>query len=151
MDLVTYLSDAISRVKAGGVSSPSGSHLAGMFGKAANQFEKELRSFAGDLLQACSLTYPADLPAAVKRSPPFEKLTLGEILTLIDAACKKSPHCAPRHMPGGWKVAGFLHSARKINDAWVQCKHGDEISQKTLLERMEIMLTVSKLLREKKC
>lgn len=44
-DLVQYLSDAISRVETGGVSSPSGSWIAGMFGKAANTFEKEVRLY----------------------------------------------------------------------------------------------------------
>ena len=78
IDLATYLADAISRVEAGGVTSPSGSWLAGMFGKGANLFEREVSQFVAGLLSALRLKYPDDLSTVVKGSPPYEKLTLGE-------------------------------------------------------------------------
>lgn len=77
VDLVEYLSDGISRVEAGGIASPSGSWLAGMYGKAANLFEKEMSRRAAAVLAACGLKYPEDLGEAVKGTPPYEKLTFG--------------------------------------------------------------------------
>ena len=63
VDLVEYLADAIGRAEAGGVNSPSGSWMAGVYGKAANLFEKEVRAFVLGLLAACGLKYPADFEA----------------------------------------------------------------------------------------
>ena len=49
LGLVEYLEDAIARVEAGDVSSPSGSWMAGLYGKAANIFEKEMRVFVSSV------------------------------------------------------------------------------------------------------
>jgi hypothetical protein len=149
-DLVEYLSDAISRAEGGGVTSPSGSWLAGMFGKAANLFEKELCSHVAGLLDACGLAYPRDLAEVVKGAPPYEKLTLGQLLAVMREAGKRRPEIAAQHMPGGCKLSGFLDEVQKINSAWVDTKHGEEIQDKILLTRMRTMLTIAKLLREKK-
>ncbi len=148
-DLIEYLSDAISRAEAGGVSSPSGSWMAGVFGKAANLFEKQLRSYATGLLAACELAYPGDLREAVKGSPPYEKLTLGQLVALIRAAGKRKPQSVAQRVPGGSKLTDFLEAAQKVNDAWVVTKHGEEIREEILLAQMRTMLMLSKQLRAK--
>jgi hypothetical protein len=145
--LVTYLSDAISRVEGGGIASPSGSWLAGMFGKAANLFEKELSHFVAGLLQACRLRYPEDLGGAVSGMPPYEKLTLGQLVALIREAGKRRPSIVAKHIPGG-RIPRFLDEVLKVNAAWVDTKHGEEIGAAVLLARMRTMLKLAKLLKE---
>lgn len=147
-NLVEYLSDAISRVEGGGIASPSGSWLAGMFGKAANLFEKELSLHVSALLDACRLTYPEDLGAAVKGTPPYDKLTLGQLVALIREAGKRQPQIAAEHIPGG-RIPRFLDEVLKVNATWVDTKHGEEIDEKVLLARMRTMLKLAKLLRER--
>lgn len=149
-DLVEYLSDAISRAEGGGVTSPSGSWLAGMFGKAANLFEKEVSSYVVRLLDACGLTYPRDVGEGIKGAPPYEKLTLGQLLAVIREADKRKPEIVAQHVPGGWKLSRFLEEVQKVNAAWIDTKHGEEIKEQMLLKRMRTMLTFAKLLRTEK-
>lgn len=58
IDLVGNLSDGIARTEAGSVTSPSGSWLAGMFGKAADFSRRSCVSHIAGQLSACDLTYP---------------------------------------------------------------------------------------------
>lgn len=146
-DLVAYLTDAISRVEAGGIASPSGSWLAGMFGKAANLFEKEVSRFVAGLLDACRLSYSKDLGAAVNGTPSYEKLTLGQLAAVVREVGTKQPHIAAQHTPGG-RLLRFVDEVLKVNAAWVGTKHGEEIDATVLLSRMRTMLKVAKLLRE---
>lgn len=147
-DLIQYLSDAISRAEQGAVASPSGSWLAGMFGRSANLFEKELRSHVARFLLACNLKYPADLQPAVKGQTRYEKLTLGQLFAVIREASNRRPDIAPPWIPRDWTLTRFLAEAHQVNDAWVSTKHGNEVQPQVLLERMRTMLTLAQLLRE---
>jgi len=149
-DLVEYLSDAISRVEGGGVASPSGSWLAGIFGRAANLFEKELGSHVATLLAACDLRYPGDLGEAVKGFPSYERLTLGQLLAVIREAGKREPEITAQHVPGARTLSEFLNEVQNVNAAWVDTKHGEEIQEQTLLLRIRTMSTLGKFLREMK-
>jgi len=144
-DLRSYLLDAIRRVEAGGVKSPSGSHIAGIFNKAAKGFEKEVRSYVSRLLQICGLDFERDVRAAVK-GQRFAKLTLGNCLAAIKQASALKQTLVTASMPGGWKVDAFLESLRKVNDAWVQLKHGDEVGPPVLLSQMKSMLKLLPLI-----
>lgn len=145
--LLTYLSDAISRVEGGGVASPSGSWLAGMFGKAANLFEKEVSHHVSDLLTACNLKYPDDLGSAVKSTPPYEKLTLGQLAAVIREAGTRQPHLAAQHVPGR-RIPRFVDEILAVNATWVATKHGEEINDAMLVARMKTMLKLAKLLQQ---
>jgi|SRR6267378_1184937 len=147
-DLVEYLSDGISRAETGGVTSPSGSWLAGMYGKAANLFEKEMSLRVAGLLTACGLKYPEDLGEAVKGTPPYEKLTLGQLVAVTREASKRQPEIALHHVPGRRHLGRFLDEVLKINAAWVKTKHGTDVEEEILLARMRIMLKLAKLLRK---
>lgn len=149
-DLVEYLSDAISRAEAGGVTSPYGSWLAGMFGKAANLFEKEFGSHVDCLLGACGLTYPKDFKKVPEKAPSYEKLTLGQLIAVNREAGKRRPEISAQHIPGGWELSCFLDEVAKVNKAWVDTKHGEEIQDHMLLEHMRTILTLAKLLRKDK-
>jgi hypothetical protein len=146
-DLVAYLSDALARAEAGGVSSPSGSWLAGMFGKAANLFEKEIRHYVRRLLTATTLIYPNDMPGAVKGCPPYEKLTLGQLLAVAREARKRNPLSVAQQTPTGWTPDSLVDAVGKINAAWVDTKHGEEVRSELLVACMKTMLTITKLLR----
>lgn len=145
IELVTYLSDAISRVESGGISSPSGSWLAGVFGKGANLFEKKVSNYVAGLLDACSLSYPGDLGSVVKGTPPYDKLTLGQLAALIREARSREPGTVAQHILGG-RIPRFVDEVLKVNATWVATKHGEEIDATVLLARMKTMLKLAKLL-----
>lgn len=149
-DLVEYLSDAIARAEVGGINSPSGSWLAGIFGKAANLFEKEIGRYVWRLLVASGLIYPNDIADVVKGCPPYDKLTLGNLLAVVREARGRKPDTVAQHTPPGWTLDDLLEAVRKINAAWVDTKHGDEVPPHLLLKRMRAMLIITKLLRAQK-
>jgi hypothetical protein len=144
--LVEYLEDAIARVEAGDVNSPSGSWMAGLYGKAANIFEKEMRVFVSKLLAACGLKYPTDFEP-LRTSSMYEKLTLGQLIVIVREVMKRDPLCSAKCMPSGWTPGAFSGAAESVNKVWVDTKHGDEVSAARLLERMRVMLALGKSLR----
>lgn len=139
-DLVEYLVDAITRAESGGVSSPSGSWIAGIFGKGDNLFDKEVHSYVLRLLNTCGLDYEINLRDQIKGRPRLDKLTLGKLIDVIEEGAKLRPQAVARHVPGGWKVTGFVKALRKINGTWVQHKHGKEVAESTLTAQMKSML-----------
>jgi hypothetical protein len=145
-DPIAYLKDAITRVEAGTLS---GSHVAGIFGTTAKSFEKEVRSYTLGLLSRCSLSYESDLRFAIKGPSSPSRLTLGKVVALIEESAKRNKPCITAHIPGGWKVTGFIDALKKVNDAWVEVKHGDDVPTPTLLTRMKTMLALFQLIREK--
>ena len=147
-DLVAYLSDGIARAEAGGVTSPSGSWLAGMYGKAANLFEKRMSLLVTRLLATCDLRYPEDLGDVVKGTPPYEKLTLGQFVAVIREVGRRQPQVAVQHVPGRRPLSRFLDEVLKVNAAWVDTKHGKDVEEKILLARMRTMLKLANLLSE---
>ncbi len=56
-DPLVYLTDAVDRIEQAGLATMAGSHVAGIFGRAANGFEKEIRSYVERLLKNCDLDY----------------------------------------------------------------------------------------------
>jgi hypothetical protein len=122
-DLATYLSDAIARVETGGVTSPSGSWLAGMFGKAANLLEKEVSRFVAGLLNTVRLRYP-EVSDVIKGNPPYAKLTLGQLADVIRQAASRQPTAVAGCIPGG-RAPRFVDQILKVNATWVDTKHGN--------------------------
>ena len=119
-----------------------------MYGRAANLFEKQLSLRVTGLLAACGLKYPEDLGEAVKGTPPYEKLTLGQLVAVIREAGRRQPEIAVQHVPGRRQLSRFLDEVLKVNAAWVDTKHGKDVEEKILLARMRTMLKLAKLLRE---
>jgi hypothetical protein len=89
---ILYLSDAIRRIESGAVTSGTGSHLSGIYGKAANKFEKEMRLFVASMLNHCSLDYEQNIRPATK-GPAFSKTTLGNLIAAVKHALKVKPKC----------------------------------------------------------
>jgi hypothetical protein len=146
-DLVTYVSDALSRVEAGGVTSPSGSWLVGIFGRAASLLEKEVSLLVAGLLSSAGLRYPEDLTDAVPGNPPYAKLTLGQLAAVIRKAAHRQPTAVSERIPCG-RTSRFVEQILKVNATWVATKHGEEIDSQVLVSRMRTMLTLAKLLNE---
>ena len=144
-DSILYLSQAIKKIEAGGAASEYGSHVLGIYGRASNAFEKEIRSYVATLLATCELNYDVDIRAAVS-GPPFQKLTLGQCIAVIEQASRLKRARVAASVPGGWKLTGFLEALRKINEAWVQAKHGDDIAVPLQVTRMKSMIAILKLL-----
>lgn len=146
-DLVKYVADAISRAEAGDVTSPSGSWLAGIFGKAANLFEKEFRSYVDEWLGICGLTYPNDFRKMGKSAPPYEKLTLGQLIAVTREAGERNSKIIAKHIACDWTFSRFLYEVGRVNETWVKIKHGDEVTDQMLLAHMKTVLVLAKLLR----
>jgi hypothetical protein len=147
-EILAYLTDAIQRIESGGVSSRTGSHLAGIFGKAANGFEKEVKSYVSKLLDDCSLDYERDLRGSIK-GPIFAKLTMGNLVAVIKEASCINPKCVSVLIPGKWKVSDFTHALQRINQCWVQVKHGDEIEGPHLVTQMKSILNLLQVMRSR--
>lgn len=145
-DSVAYLSDAIRRIEGGNVSSSSGSHMAGIFGKAAKAFEKEFRGYVSRTLKTCGLDYDTNIRAMIKGTA-FQKLTLGNLMAVIKKASTLNSQCVSACVPDGCELSGFLDTVKQINDAWVQVKHGDEVEAPILITRMKSMLELLQLIR----
>lgn len=146
-ELTAYLSDALARIEAGYVQSPSGSWIAGIFGKAAKLFENEMRAYVRNLLIECGLSYPDDMPTTVKGCPKYYKLTLGQLLNVIREARYQRPELVELQMPPGWKLFGFTDEVDKINKSWVAIKHGEDVPPENFIIGMKMMLALSELLR----
>jgi hypothetical protein len=145
-DSVSYLLDAIRRAEGGGAASSTGSHLAGMFGKAANGFEKEVRSYVHRVLDQCRLDYETGLRAAIK-GPSFARLTLGNLIFLLKTAWDRKPACVSAQVPSKWTVTALADRLQRINEAWVQVKHGDEVQPAVLIAQMKSMLAMLRVIR----
>lgn len=139
VDAITYLKNAITRIENGKVSSESGSHLVGVFTKSANGFEKELKSYVAGLLQSSGIDYEREIRSAMK-GPTFSKVTLGQLIAAVKEALKLKPNVVPKLIPG--KLSGFIDVSERINEAWVQIKHGQEVEGKVLVLRMKSMLSL---------
>ena len=80
-------------------------------------------------------------------SPTYEKLTLGQLIAVVREVMKREPHCGSKHMPRGWTAVTFSEAADGVNKVWVDTKHGDEVLERALVERMKAMLALGKSLK----
>ncbi len=120
--------------------------MSGIFGKAANAFEKDVRAYVARLLQACEIDYEAQIRYLIK-GPGFDKLTLGQLRAVIEEVGRIGPARVALLTPGRWKLSGVLSTLEKLNATWVQMKHGEELSPGELLARLKSMLTFQQLVR----
>jgi hypothetical protein len=127
-DTLAYLDDAIRRVGSGQISSDAGSHMAGVFGKAATGFEKEVSSFASLLLRVCGVEYDTRVRPEV-HGKPFHKLTLGELAVVINVVRQISSDAGRFNAVD---LNRLLRDLRAINSTWVQVKHGEDSSPEDL-------------------
>jgi len=76
-----------------------------------------------------------------------DRKTLGVCVAAIREASYQEPACVASKILAGFTIDTFLNRLRKINDAWVALKHGDEVSQSVLLDQMKSMLDFYQILK----
>jgi len=128
----------LARIEAGEISSSAGSHIAGVFGKAATSFEKAIRSFVSQLLTCAGLDYEPKVRRQIK-GPAFDKLTLGQLIAVIEAASQLSPDRVAKWLPSGYSLPRLLGDIREINHTWVQIKHGEDAMRDAMVASMRSM------------
>jgi len=143
-DPLTYLVDAIGRIERAGLPAMAGSHVAGIFGKGANGFEKEVRAYVARLLKDCGVDYAAQLRSLI-RGPAFPKTTLGHLAALVRECAVLKPKCVSARVPSVHPP--FLVALERINETWVQLKHGDEVDRNALFIRIKSMREVLEVVR----
>lgn len=145
MNLREYVTDAIHRLHAGEISGEYGSHLIGVFGKAAQQFEEYMRHFLAQSLKASKLSYETEFRPYVAGHPPLNKLTLGQIVFCLEKLGLASPKCLPSHMQEGDTWRTLCANIASVNRRWVEIKHGKGIDKEDALTHFEMMLSTLSL------
>jgi hypothetical protein len=113
MNSLKYVRDAIQRLEQGEIV---GSHTEGVFSRAANQVEKDVRAFAQEVMDRNDLEYGSELRNAVKGAP-LEKLTLGQLVALFREVGNKSTE----------DFTSLIADMATVNDIWVNVKHGNAV------------------------
>lgn len=144
-ELASYVKNAIRRYQ---TRELTGSHAAGVFGKAASQFEKKIQLFLRGLLEYCGLDYEKDVRPVIN-GPKFDKLTLGNCLAALQQAAHLQPGRASGFLPRGRNIEELCDLVSGINKVWVELKHGTEIAIPRQVDGLEAMLNVLHLLRER--
>lgn len=137
-DTLTYIEDAIRRIGSGQVSTNAGSHIVGIFGKAATGFEKEFGGFIAHLLRLYKVDYDTRVRPEV-HGKPLHKLTLGELMRAFDVVREIVPQVSAAHLTDSVELKTFLGDLRAINSTWVQVKHGDDAPVKDLYDGLIAM------------
>jgi hypothetical protein len=94
-----YVKDALSRMSS--TVNATGSHAAGVFNRAAKQFEKETAEFVTQ--QLCL--------------SPHRKATLGQLCKLI------ADYSISHNLP---ELKALAETIAEVNDIWVDLKHGQD-------------------------
>jgi hypothetical protein len=102
----------------------SGSHLAGVFGKAVAQYETELRAKLRSTLTQCGISYDSDIRTKIEGKPLFTKLTLGQILHSLKELRRASAQEFPKCFRSGADLTSFFSQVSAVNKQWVAVKHG---------------------------
>jgi len=93
MDIKGYIDGSAQRILSGELSSDFGSHLTGVYGKAAKQFEAKLRERLARELDELGVDYDGGIRPEVKGNPPpFDKLTLGQVIFCIRQVSVRGTH-----------------------------------------------------------
>ncbi len=139
-----YMVRAIERIES---DQLSGSHIEGIFGRVASEFEKRVRRYLRAALATCDLDYEKDLRKTIS-GHAFNRPTLGQCHATLREAASKSPSMAAICTPAGWALADFLTAIAEVNQAWVEVKHGNDVDPSLLLSRMKLLRTISPVIGE---
>jgi hypothetical protein len=135
-DLLEYVRSSLRRVETGDLDSQEGSHMSGVFGRAANRFENEVKTWAKGLLHESGIDYDTQLRGQVEAGPQFSRLTLGNVVFVLRKAAKLSEN---RGNPPLTLDSELLPMIAKINKTWVNIKHGEEPPKTELVDRLRKM------------
>lgn len=140
LDVYKYIEDAIRRIQAGEIFSKSGSHLAGVYGIAAQKYEQLMRKQIAKLLKVYHVDYDSQIRLWIKGETFLSKLTLGQIALGFELLINiPSVHISPQLFVKLEKQS-FVEKMKLINKKWVQVKHGNGIRIPEALEHLKYML-----------
>jgi hypothetical protein len=135
-DLLEYLQHALHRADTGELDSEEGSHLSGVFGRAAKRFENEAKAWVERSLLTAGIDYDTQLRHHVKSNAQFSRLTLGDlVLVLKEAAQMRQARGQPALTLGSRLLARF----GRVNKTWVAIKHGEEPPKADLIDGLRSM------------
>ena len=120
-DAYKYIENAIKRINSGLVLSQEGSHVAGVFGKAAQMYERLMRQRLGQILKCCQIDYNSFIQQKIKGPPLFDKLTLGMIAASFDHVGSAVPKCLNRYFCLSSDRQALIEDMKSINENWVSC------------------------------
>ena len=135
-DLLEYVRSSLRRAETGELDSQEGSHLSGVFGRAAKRFESEVKTWANGLLLRSGIDYDAQLRSHVEASLEFSRLTIGNLVVVLREAAKLR---GARGKPAFTLDSQLLATFMKINKTWVCIKHGEEPPKTELVDRLRNM------------
>ena len=118
----------------------AGSHAAGIFGRAATDFEQIVRAELARLLHACGVNYEK-IKSSMKGAA-LEHATLGQLIAGVERLAELRRAGVESHLQPVGGVTSFVSEVRAINQDWVQMKHRHEIGLATILERMRSMRVI---------
>lgn len=135
-----YIENAIRRIRSSEISSESGSHLAGVVGKAAQKYEMLMLQKLDDVLRGCRVDYASQIRPHIKGKTLLSKLTLGQIAVGFEILANISPTCFHKYLLDNVEEQSFIKMVKSINKKWINVKHGDGISNIDAVKQMTDML-----------
>jgi hypothetical protein len=135
-----YIEDARERIQSGEVQSDEGSHVAGVFGKAAQTFEKLMRKKLETTLAGCNVDYDEQICPEMKGDPSVDKLSLGKVAHAFSVLEDISSYCLKTQLDGATEPQVFIQLIRDVNGTWVGLKHGDgTVGREKAIEQLKNM------------
>lgn len=124
-DKKEYIINALPRIQGGEVQSDEGSHLAGVFGKAAQGFEELMHKKLEDVLKGCHVDFDEAIRPNINGEPPFSKLSLGKVAHSFLILNNMSDCCLKTQLDQRAEPRKFIHLLFEVNKSWVLLKHGE--------------------------
>jgi hypothetical protein len=122
-----YIEEAIRRIESGKVKSQEGSHVAGVFGKAAQLYEESMRDKLRQVLDGCGIDYDRELRPEIQGQVRFAKLTLGMIAFCLKKVANMSNSSLGPYFIANTDFRKFHRELEAVNNRWVDVKHGGGI------------------------
>lgn len=135
-----YIEEAVRRIDSGVVESEEGSHVAGVFGKAAQLYEQRMRDKLREVLDGCGIDFDRELRPEVNGRPAFSKLTLGMIAFCFKRVAHTSNSCLRWHFGASTSFAKFHQRLDVINKRWIDVKHGGGIDAPEAVRQLKNMI-----------
>jgi hypothetical protein len=120
-----YIENAIRRIRSSEISSESGSHLAGVVGKAAQKYERLMRQNFDHVLRGCHVDHDSQIRPHIKGKTLLSKLTLGQIAIGFEILNNISPICFHKHLLDNVREQSFIEMVKSINKKWITTFRSD--------------------------
>ena len=144
-----YIENAITRITTDQVSSEAGSHIAGVFGIAAQKFERFMHDKLSEYLKIYKINYNKDIRPKLSKEPPYNKLTLGMIAKCFEIIAEDYPDSITDKLQQIHfeKFQSLIENMNDVNGVWVGIKHrGETINKQAATDKLGKMRETLSLL-----